>query len=56
MEQRLLTAKLLWHNDVEMTDDETWTRWDPAGDHGNMQVFTNWIKPALTVKLTPRKF
>lgn len=56
MEQRLIIAKLLWHNDVEMTGDESWEQWDPKNDHGNMQVFTNWIKAPLTVRLTPRKF
>lgn len=56
MEQRLITAKLLWHNDIEMTGDDSWGQWDPKGDHGNMQVFTNWIKAPLTVMLTPRKF
>jgi hypothetical protein len=55
MEQRLITAKLLWHNDVEMTGDKTWTQWDPKNDHENMQVFTNWAKYNLTVHLTPRK-
>ncbi|KAH7146262.1 cytochrome P450 [Dactylonectria macrodidyma] len=56
MEQRLITAKLLWHNDVAMTGDETWSEWDPRGDHENMQVFTNWIKAPLNVRLSPRKF
>lgn len=55
MEQRLITAKLLWHNDISMTGDETWTQWDPKKDHENMRVFTNWIKAPLTVRLTPRK-
>ncbi|KAM5343822.1 hypothetical protein ACJ41O_012359 [Fusarium nematophilum] len=56
MEQRLITAKLLWHNDVAMTGDETWSLWDPKNDHENMQVFTNWMKAPLTVRLTPRRF
>ncbi|KAJ2892810.1 uncharacterized protein MKZ38_009337 [Zalerion maritima] len=55
MEQRLITAKLLWHNDVEMTGDETWDKWHSRNDYENMKVFTNWIKTPLTVKLTPRK-
>ncbi|CAG9980389.1 unnamed protein product [Clonostachys byssicola] len=55
MEQRLIVAKLLWHNDLEMTGDESWRVWDPANDHENMQVFTNWIKMPLNVRLIPRK-
>lgn len=55
MEQRLITAKLLWHNDVAMTSDESWAEWDPKNDHENMQVFTNWIKAPLNVRLSPRK-
>lgn len=55
MEQRLLTAKLLWHNDVSMTGDESWATWDPAEDHHRMRVFTNWIKAPLNVRLSPRK-
>lgn len=56
MEQRLLTAKLLWHNDIAMTGDWSWDKWDQKNDHENMQVFTNWIKAPLNVRLTPRKF
>lgn len=55
MEQRLIVAKLLWHNDIEMTGDESWRVWDPVSDHENMQVFTNWIKMPLNVRLIPRK-
>uniref|UniRef100_A0A0B7JUQ6 Uncharacterized protein n=1 Tax=Bionectria ochroleuca TaxID=29856 RepID=A0A0B7JUQ6_BIOOC len=55
MEQRLIVAKLLWHNDIEMTGDESWRVWDPVNDHENMQVFTNWIKMPLNVRLIPRK-
>uniref|UniRef100_A0A8H7N2U8 Uncharacterized protein n=1 Tax=Bionectria ochroleuca TaxID=29856 RepID=A0A8H7N2U8_BIOOC len=55
MEQRLIVAKLLWHNDIEMTGDESWRVWDPVNDHENMQVFTNWIKMPLNVSLIPRK-
>lgn len=51
-----MTAKLLWHNDVEMTGDETWKQWDPINDHQGMEVFTNWIKAPLTVRLTSRKY
>ena len=53
MEMRLIIAKLLWSNDVEMAGENK--PWDPAGDHKNMIVYTNWIKPPLYVKLIPRK-
>lgn len=53
MEMRLIIGKLLWHNDVEMAGpNEIWT---PDGDHKNMKVYTNWLKPLLMVKLIPRK-
>ncbi|KAF7563556.1 hypothetical protein G7046_g563 [Stylonectria norvegica] len=55
MEQKLITAKLLWHNDIRMTGDETWDKWNPEHDHESMQVYTNWIKAPLHVYLTPRK-
>lgn len=53
MEQRLIIAKLLWHNEIEMVgpNDE----WDPSGDHRHMKVYNNWMKPPLLVRLSPRK-
>jgi hypothetical protein len=37
MEQRLIIAKLLWHNDIEMAGPNE--EWDPAHDHKNMKVY-----------------
>jgi hypothetical protein len=53
MEQRLIIAKILWHNDIQMAGSNE--VWDPAGDHKHKRVFTNWAKDPLYVKLTPRK-
>ena len=56
MEMRLIIGKLLWHNDVSMLpEDKSWESWDPNQDHKNMRVYTNWIKPPLLVKLSPRR-
>lgn len=53
MEMRLIIGKLLWHNNIEMAGaNETWA---PEGDRKNMRVYTNWLKPALMVRLVPRK-
>lgn len=52
MEMRLIIAKLLWHHDVEMYGDNT--IWDPKDEYRSMVVYNNWIKPSLTLKLTPR--
>ncbi len=53
MEQRLIIAKLLWHNDIAMAGpNEMWT---PDGEHKNVVVYNNWMKPPLLVNLTPRK-
>lgn len=57
MEQRLLIAKLLWHNDIVRAGTEKqWETWTPEGDHRNKKVFTNWMKDPLIVRLSPRKF
>lgn len=53
MEMRLIIGKLLWHNDVKMSG--TNSIWDPAADHANMKVYTNWIKPPFLVQLVARK-
>lgn len=53
MEMRLIIGKLLWHNDIQMASPNT--TWTPEGDHKNMRVYTNWLKPPLKVKLTPKK-
>jgi cytochrome P450 len=55
MEMRLIIGKLLWHNDVSMPDLEVNRAWNPKGDYERMKVYTNWIKPGLKLKLTPRK-
>ncbi|CAO2655259.1 Nn.00g103230.m01.CDS01 [Neocucurbitaria sp. VM-36] len=55
MEMRLIIGKLLWHNDVSMLECEDNKVWDPEGDYEKMKVYTNWIKPGLKLKLTPRK-
>lgn len=53
MEMRLIIGKLLWHNDVSMYGDNE--VWNPRNDYQNMVVYSNWIKPSLKLKLTPRK-
>ena len=53
MEIRLILGKLLWHNDVAMAGENK--IWDPQHEYENMLVYTNWIKPPLYLKLTPRK-
>ena len=53
MEMRLIIGKLLWHNDVEMYGDNE--IWNPKNEYENMVVYSNWIKPSLKLKLTPRK-
>jgi cytochrome P450 len=53
MEMRLITAKLLWHNDIEMAGPNE--AWNPEGDYKNLTVYSNWMKPGLMVNLTPRK-
>jgi hypothetical protein len=53
MEQRLIIAKMLWHNDIHMAGSNE--VWDPEGDHKHKKVFTNWSKDPLFVKFTPRK-
>jgi cytochrome P450 len=53
MEMRLIIAKLLWHNDVEMHGSNE--VWNPKNEYENMVVYNNWIKPGLKLKLTPRK-
>ena len=53
MEMRLIIGKLLWHNDVRF--DGPNEPWNPEGDHKNMVVYNNWMKPGLKVKLSPRK-
>lgn len=53
MEMRLIIAKLLWHNDVEMWGENK--VWDPKNEYENMVVYNNWIKPSLKLKLAPRK-
>lgn len=55
MEMRLIVGKLLWHHDVSMPDLEVNAVWDPKGDYEKMRVYTNWIKPGLKLKLTPRR-
>ena len=53
MEMRLIIGKLLYHNDIHDTGlNETW---NPEGEHKNMVVYNNWMKPGLFVRLTPRK-
>lgn len=52
MEMRLIIGKLLWHNDIEMAGENE--KWNPIGDHKNMVVYNNWMKPPLLVRLTPR--
>jgi hypothetical protein len=53
MEQRLIIAKMLWHNDIQMAGANE--VWNPEGDHMHKKVFTNWAKDPLFVKFTPRK-
>lgn len=53
MEQRLIIAKLLWHNDIEMAGANE--KWNPEGDYKHMRVYNNWMKPPLLVKLSPRE-
>ncbi|OCL10837.1 cytochrome P450 [Glonium stellatum] len=53
MEMRLIIAKPLWHNNIEMT--ELNKKWNLQGDYKNMVIYNNWIKPGLNLKLTPRK-
>jgi len=53
MEMRLIIGKLLWWNDVHGVEEGN-EIWDPKGDYEGMKVYTNWIKPGLKVRLTPR--
>jgi hypothetical protein len=50
---RLIIGKLLWYNDVTSAGGNE--VWNPEGEYKNMKVYNNWLKPALYVKLTPRK-
>ncbi|KAF2026876.1 cytochrome P450 [Setomelanomma holmii] len=52
MEMRLIIGKLLWWNDVEGVEGND--VWDPRDDYARMKVYTNWIKPRLKVRLSPR--
>ncbi len=55
MEMRLIIGKLLWHNDVTMADNAANEVWTPEGEHKNMVVYNNWIKPPLWMQLSPRQ-
>ena len=38
MEQKLILAKLVWNNDLELPDHPDNNVWDPKGDHENLVV------------------
>lgn len=54
MEMRLVIGKLLFHNDVASGGGNE--IWNPKGDYKNMKVYTNWLRPPMHIKLTPRKY
>ncbi|KIW07450.1 uncharacterized protein PV09_02289, partial [Verruconis gallopava] len=56
MEQRLILAKLVWNNDLELANHPANDKWNPKNDYENMVVFNNWVKPPLWVKMMPRNF
>jgi hypothetical protein len=38
MEQKLILAKLVWNNDLELANHPANNAWDPKNDHENLVV------------------